>query len=85
MRQSEPVNALLNYGYTILESVVRKNLISASLLPDVGFVHKIGEAKEPLCYDMEEPFREVMTILFCQFFLKYQSKISITRYNISFV
>ena len=57
---TSPINALLNFGYSLLEAIVRKNILAVGLLPEVGFVHEIASGKEPLVYDMEEPFRNLV-------------------------
>lgn len=60
MNASDPVNALLNYGYTILESLVRKDINSIGLDPSIGFLHEIASSKHPLVYDLQELFRYVI-------------------------
>jgi CRISPR-associated protein Cas1 len=57
MNASDPFNALLNYGYAILESQCRKALNSVGLEPTVGFLHEARQAKYPLVYDFQEPYR----------------------------
>jgi len=57
---SDEVNALLNYGYAILESTVRKSLNSVGLDPTIGFLHEITYAKTPLVYDFQELFRWIV-------------------------
>jgi CRISPR-associated protein Cas1 len=57
MNASDEINALLNYGYAILESEVRKDINAVGLDPAVGFLHDLAESKEPLVYDMQELFR----------------------------
>ncbi len=57
MNASDPVNALFNYGYAILESECRKALNSIGLEPSVGFLHESRQTKYPLVYDLQEPFR----------------------------
>jgi CRISP-associated protein Cas1 len=54
---ADPTNALLNYGYSLLESVCRSAIVSVGLLPEIGFVHEIAPSKFPLAYDLQEPFR----------------------------
>lgn len=39
MNASDEINALLNYGYAILESVTRKNINVVGLDQSVGFLH----------------------------------------------
>jgi CRISPR-associated protein Cas1 len=57
MNASDPVNALLNYGYAVLESQCRKALNSIGLEPTVGFLHEARQTKYPLVYDLQEPYR----------------------------
>jgi CRISPR-associated protein Cas1 len=54
---ADPTNALLNYGYSLLESACRSAIVSVGLLPEIGFVHEIASTKLPLAYDLQEPFR----------------------------
>ena len=60
MNASDPVNALLNYGYAILESMVRKDINTIGLDPSIGYLHEIAPAKHPLVYDLQELFRCVV-------------------------
>lgn len=57
MNASDEVNALLNYGYAILESQTRKNINAVGLDPAVGFLHEPAQPKTPLVYDIQELFR----------------------------
>ncbi len=54
---ADPTNALLNYGYSLLESACRSAIVSIGLLPDIGFLHEVAHSKMPLAYDLQEPFR----------------------------
>ncbi|EQD77314.1 CRISPR-associated protein, Cas1 family, partial [mine drainage metagenome] len=54
---TDPVNALLNFGYALLEGRVRHSTGSVGLLPEIGFLHETAASKLPLVYDLEEPFR----------------------------
>ena len=60
MNASDPVNAMLNYGYAILESLVRKTVNTIGLDPSIGFLHEITPSKHPLVYDLQELFRYVV-------------------------
>lgn len=53
----DEVNALLNYGYAILEAEIRKGINAIVLDPSIGFLHEIAESKTPLVYDIQELFR----------------------------
>jgi CRISPR-associated protein Cas1 len=54
---ADEVNALLNYGYAILESEIRKDVNAIGLDPTVGFLHELAQPKTPLVYDLQELFR----------------------------
>ncbi len=57
MHASDEVNALLNYGYSILESEVRRSINSIGLDPSIGFLHEASSSKMPLVYDFQELYR----------------------------
>jgi CRISPR-associated protein Cas1 len=50
-------NAMLNYCYGILYSMVEKGCIIAGLDPYIGFVHTDNYNKKSMVFDMIEPFR----------------------------
>jgi CRISPR-associated protein Cas1 len=54
---TDPVNALLNFGYSLIEARVRHAVNSVGLEPSVGFLHETAASKLPLIYDLQEPFR----------------------------
>ena len=58
----DPVNALLNYGYSVLESEIWKAVNSVGLDAYVGFVHENYNNKASLVYDLMEPFRWIVDI-----------------------
>lgn len=60
MNASDEINALLNYGYAILESIIRKSINEIGLDPSIGFLHEIAPSKHPLVYDLQELFRYVI-------------------------
>lgn len=51
------VNALLNYGYTILRAAVARALVSSGLFPAIGIHHHHRLNAFPLADDVMEPFR----------------------------
>jgi CRISPR-associated protein Cas1 len=63
---SDYVNALLNYGYAILESVIRKDINVIGLDPDIGFLHEINPSKQPLVYDLQELYRWLIDLSIIQ-------------------
>lgn len=57
MNASDEINALLNYGYSILESEIRKIVNTVGLDSTIGYLHEIDASKTPLIYDLQELFR----------------------------
>ena len=58
----DEINALLNYGYAILESEIKKIINSIGLDPQVGFLHEVLPSKTPLVYDFQELFRWIVDL-----------------------
>jgi CRISPR-associated protein Cas1 len=54
---SDEINALLNYGYSILSSEIKKFLNSVGLDSQIGFLHETLSSRTPLVYDLQELFR----------------------------
>jgi CRISPR-associated protein Cas1 len=59
---SDEINALLNYGYAILESEIRKAINTVGLDYSIGFLHEINQSRTPLVYDIQELFRWLIDI-----------------------
>ena len=51
------INALLNYGYSVLAGEISKFVCGMGLDPYFGFMHKSHTGFQPLVYDLIEPFR----------------------------
>ena len=51
------INALLNYGYSVLAGEITKFIHGVGLDPYYGFYHKNHTSFQSLVYDMMEPFR----------------------------
>lgn len=66
MNASDEINALLNYGYAILESEIRKGINSVGLDPAIGFLHELAPSKTPLVYDIQELFRWIIDLSIIQ-------------------
>jgi len=54
------INALLNYGYSVLAGEISKFVCGVGLDPYFGFLHYTHTGFQPLVYDMMEPFRWVV-------------------------
>jgi len=48
MNASDPINALLNYRYAILESMVRKDINTIGLDVSIGYLHEIAPSMHTL-------------------------------------
>ena len=51
------MNALLNYGYAVLESQVRIAIAEVGLDPTLGYLHICQPGRQALVYDLMEPYR----------------------------
>ena len=59
---ADEINALLNYGYTILESEIRKEINSVGLDYSIGFLHEINQSRTPLVYDIQDLSRWLIDV-----------------------
>lgn len=62
-RQADGVNALLNYGYTVLRAVASRAICASGLHPTVGIFHANRANAFALADDIMEPFRPVVDLL----------------------
>ncbi len=83
---SDEVNALLNYGYAVLESEVRKDLNSIGLDPSISFLHELSNGRASLVYDVQELYRWLVDLSVIQLLeekrLKKADFIVTENYNI---
>ncbi|MFN5049347.1 type II CRISPR-associated endonuclease Cas1 [Roseateles sp.] len=56
------VNALLNYGYTVLRAATARAVIAAGLHPSIGLHHSNDNNAMRLVDDLMEPFRPVIDL-----------------------
>ena len=59
---AEGLNALLNYGYTILRSATARAVVAAGLHPSLGLHHSNDANAMRLVDDLMEPFRPVVDL-----------------------
>jgi CRISPR-associated protein Cas1 len=64
-QKADGANALLNYGYTVMRSMVARAIISSGLHPTVGLHHHNQYNSFALADDMVEPFRPLVDGLVC--------------------
>lgn len=53
---------MLNYGYAILESEIRKMINSVGLNYSIGFLHEVNQSRTPLVYDIQELFKWLIDV-----------------------
>jgi CRISP-associated protein Cas1 len=58
----DPINALLNYGYAMLEAQCWKAVNAKGLDPYIGFNHEMNINKAALIYDLQEPYRWLVDV-----------------------
>lgn len=56
-RTQTGINALMNYGYTILRAAVSRAIVSSGLFPAIGIFHHNRSNAFPLADDIMEPYR----------------------------
>jgi len=56
-RDEPGINALLNYGYSILRAATCRAIVSSGLFPAIGICHHNRSNAYPLADDLMEPFR----------------------------
>lgn len=66
MREGEPPNSLLNYGYSILRGLTARSLVGSGLLPTLGIFHKNQYNAYCLADDIMEPYRPFVDNLVCE-------------------
>ena len=54
---SHPVNAILNYAYTVLQSEIQINAISEGYDPTIGIMHEGSDGSAAFVFDLMEPER----------------------------
>lgn len=54
---THPINAMLSYGYAVLESQVQIAVVAAGLDPSIAYMHASGERRSALVLDLLEPMR----------------------------
>ncbi len=61
-QDGDGLNALLNYGYTILRSATARAVVAAGLHPSIGLHHSNDANAMRLVDDLMEPFRPVVDL-----------------------
>ena len=61
-QEASGLNAMLNYGYTVLRATMARSVIAAGLHPTLGMHHSNDSNPMRLVDDLMEPFRPVMDL-----------------------
>lgn len=59
-QQAQGVNAMLNYGYTVLRAATARSIVASGLHPGIGLHHSNDGNAMRLVDDLMEPFRPVI-------------------------
>ncbi|MGV3771182.1 MAG: type II CRISPR-associated endonuclease Cas1 [Sphingobium phenoxybenzoativorans] len=62
-RNADGMNALLNYGYTVLRSMCARSVVASGLHPSIGVHHANRANAFALADDLVEPFRPLVDAL----------------------
>jgi CRISPR-associated protein Cas1 len=65
-REAAGVNGLLNYGYTVLRSLLARSVVAAGLHPSIGIHHANRGNPFALADDLIEPFRPLVDAMVMQ-------------------
>ncbi len=61
-REANGINAMLNYGYTVLRATTARAIVAAGLHPSIGLHHRDGSNPMRLADDLMEPFRPLVDL-----------------------
>jgi CRISPR-associated protein Cas1 len=54
---AHPINSILNYAYTVLQSQLQIEAISEGYYPIIGMMHEGRDGSSAFIFDLMEPFR----------------------------
>ncbi len=75
-QDGDGVNALLNYGYTVLRSATARAVVAAGLHPSIGLHHSNDSNAMRLVDDLMEPFRPVVDLKVWQLLKQGESHVT---------
>jgi CRISP-associated protein Cas1 len=74
--RADGVNGLLNYGYTILRSLLARSVVAAGLHPSIGIHHANRGNAFALADDLIEPFRPLVDTMAVQLIARGCSEVT---------
>jgi len=78
VREGDGLNAMLNYGYSILRAGMARAIVGSGLFPSFGLFHKNRYNAFPLADDLMEPYRPYVDSIVYELFL--DGRIELTPY-----
>lgn len=75
-QQGDGVNAMLNYGYTVLRATTARAVVAAGLHPTIGLHHSNEGNAMRLVDDLMEPFRPVIDLKVWQLYRNGETQIT---------
>lgn len=54
------VNSLISFGNSLIYSICLSEIYRTKLNPLIGFIHEVGDNKQPLIYDLSEIFKPII-------------------------
>ncbi|MER2511923.1 MAG: type II CRISPR-associated endonuclease Cas1 [Nitrosomonas ureae] len=75
-QQSDGLNAMLNYGYTVLRATTARAVVAAGLHPTIGLHHSNESNAMRLVDDLMEPFRPVIDLKVWQLHQHGESRVT---------
>ncbi|MCX7874614.1 MAG: type I-B CRISPR-associated endonuclease Cas1b [Melioribacteraceae bacterium] len=54
------INSLISFGNSILYGIILNEIYRTRLNPFIGFIHEVGDNKQPLVYDLSEIFKPII-------------------------
>lgn len=78
-RYGEAPNHLLNFGYSILRSIVARALVSSGLHPTIGIFHRNKYNAYCLADDIMEPYRPYVDEVVCELINESDNEVSLTK------
>jgi len=75
-QDGDGINALLNYGYTVLRSATARAVVAAGLHPSIGLHHSNDGNPMRLVDDLMEPFRPVIDLKVWQLLHNNESEVT---------
>jgi len=75
-QQADGLNAMLNYGYTVLRAATARAVVAAGLHPTIGLHHSNEGNAMRLVDDLMEPFRPMMDLKVWQLYKQGEGQVT---------